>query len=73
MIICSTFAKLATMKYMGIVEIKKKSRDANSMKKEIRFRGADSPPYSRGRPALPGTGAGAPKNARHVRVSGVVL
>ena len=61
------------MKYMDIAEIKKKSRDASSMKKEIRFRVADSPPYSREQLALPGTGAGAPKNTRPVRVSGVVL
>ena len=61
------------MRYTGTVEIRKKNQDASSMKKEIQFLGADSPPYSRERLALPGTGAGAPKNTRPVRVFGVVL
>ena len=44
MIICSIFVKLAMMRYMGTVEIRKKNQDASSMKKEIQFLGADSPP-----------------------------
>jgi len=44
MIIWSISARLATMRYTGTVEIRKKNQDASSMKKEIQFLGADSPP-----------------------------